>query len=530
MISTPKSPNPYEVARAQGAANQQAAIASSIVNNPFQATPFGSQTTDVVRYEQVMGGNTYPSQNLYVNPENGKLYWDKGFTRQIAPNQVNLDYFAPRYETKAELSEIEANKLKKTQNLETRLLETGNQQMRRIQSDLSRPLNFKGAPRLTSEVDAPRLRDNLRTDMVPTRLGNAGSVQTRLGNAGRVQDQIGGAGAIQRSYAPENGFSDDRRRVEQAIMSRLEPDFDRDRNELETQLVNQGLVRGTDAFRNAMGELREAETDARMQAVLAGGQEQSRMLGEARAAGGFANDAQAQAFAQQATRGQFANDAQQQRFGQELAGGQFANAAQQQRFGQELARGQFTQQGVEQNNLARARAMEIYNATQNRDFNNRLTAAAFQNQARQQAISEDVLKRTQPLNELNAFLSSSQVNVPQFPAPFRQGIEPAPVAESVYRSYEAERANAAAKNAGIFGLASAGLGAFPFLLSDRRVKTDIKKVGKTDGGHNIYRYRYKGDPDGLFQLGVMAQEARKKTPAAVGKINGLLGVDYRRIK
>jgi len=65
------------------------------------------------------------------------------------------------------------------------------------------------------------------------------------------------------------------------------------------------------------------------------------------------------------------------------------------------------------------------------------------------------------------------------------------------------------------------------LFSDRRLKENIKKVGKTDDGLNVYTYKYKGLP--TTHMGVMAQEVRKKTPGAVGKIGGLLAVDYSKV-
>jgi hypothetical protein len=77
-------------------------------------------------------------------------------------------------------------------------------------------------------------------------------------------------------------------------------------------------------------------------------------------------------------------------------------------------------------------------------------------------------------------------------------------------------------------LASAGMLAAAF-LSDRRAKTDIKKVGKTDDGLNVYTYRYKSG--GPMQMGVMAQEVQKKTPDAVVPMGqGLLGVDYSKVQ
>jgi hypothetical protein len=78
-------------------------------------------------------------------------------------------------------------------------------------------------------------------------------------------------------------------------------------------------------------------------------------------------------------------------------------------------------------------------------------------------------------------------------------------------------------------LLGAGLSALPFLfsLSDRRAKTDIKKVGKLDNDLPVYSYRYKGDPRPM--IGVMAQDVAKVKPDAVAKLpGGLLAVDYSK--
>ncbi len=68
------------------------------------------------------------------------------------------------------------------------------------------------------------------------------------------------------------------------------------------------------------------------------------------------------------------------------------------------------------------------------------------------------------------------------------------------------------------GLGLAGIGA----LSDRRVKTDIKKVGKDPwNGLSIYSYRYKGQPKNTPKFaGPMAQDVREVDPEAVGELPG----------
>lgn len=67
-----------------------------------------------------------------------------------------------------------------------------------------------------------------------------------------------------------------RRRVEEAMMSRLQPQFDRDNQALRTRLAQSGITVGSQAYNDEMARADRGLTDARMQAVLAGGQEESR--------------------------------------------------------------------------------------------------------------------------------------------------------------------------------------------------------------------------------------------------------------
>ena len=54
---------------------------------------------------------------------------------------------------------------------------------------------------------------------------------------------------------------------QEAIMQRLEPSLARQRTSTETQLINQGLRPGSEAYNNAINLLGQQETDARQQAV-----------------------------------------------------------------------------------------------------------------------------------------------------------------------------------------------------------------------------------------------------------------------
>jgi hypothetical protein len=73
-----------------------------------------------------------------------------------------------------------------------------------------------------------------------------------------------------------------------------------------------------------------------------------------------------------------------------------------------------------------------------------------------------------------------------------------------------------------------GTGASMFMASDRRLKTDIHRVGTTNGGLPIYTYKYKGES--VTQMGVMAQDVEKVNPEAVKEFGGYKAVNYALVK
>ena len=89
---------------------------------------------------------------------------------------------------------------------------------------------------------------------------------------------------------------------QEAIMQRLNPSLARQRTSTETQLINQGLRPGTEAYDNAIRLLGEQETDARTQAVLQGLNldigANTQGYNQALQSGQFGNIAQQQALAQ----------------------------------------------------------------------------------------------------------------------------------------------------------------------------------------------------------------------------------------
>lgn len=98
-------------------------------------------------------------------------------------------------------------------------------------------------------------------------------------------------------------------------------------------------------------------------------------------------------------------------------------------------------------------------------------------------------------------------------------------------SYEAKQyAHQARTNAwnNLLG-AGATLGAAK-LLSDKRAKENLKKVGVLDNGLKVYVGNYKKETglDTRPQLFLIAQEVEKKKPEAVKEADGYLTVDYKK--
>jgi hypothetical protein len=73
------------------------------------------------------------------------------------------------------------------------------------------------------------------------------------------------------------------------------------------------------------------------------------------------------------------------------------------------------------------------------------------------------------------------------------------------------------------GLAMAKTAASLFAMSDKRLKDNVRPVGKTFDGQNIYSYNLGDKPT---QLGLIAQEVRSKHPDAVGHRGKYLTVNY----
>jgi hypothetical protein len=99
-----------------------------------------------------------------------------------------------------------------------------------------------------------------------------------------------------------NDFSADRDAVTNSIMSRYNTDYGRNMESAKQSLANQGITPGSDAWQRQMDDLTRQHNDQENQAILAGGQEQSRLFG-------LGSQARAQQFGENAANAQFGNQA-----------------------------------------------------------------------------------------------------------------------------------------------------------------------------------------------------------------------------
>ena len=92
--------------------------------------------------------------------------------------------------------------------------------------------------------------------------------------------------------------------------------------------------------------------------------------------------------------------------------------------------------------------------------------------------------------------------------------------------YGARAGRSASNKGGMLGaLGSLGGAAIQSgLFSDRRLKENVRPIGKADNGLPVYAFNYKGD--GRTVLGFMADEVEQIHPDAVSEIGGLKVVHY----
>jgi hypothetical protein len=238
--------------------------------------------------------------------------------------------------------------------------------------------------------------------------------------------------------------------------SRLDRRMGNQSEDLEVKLRGQGLQPGDQAYDRAMKDFGEERTDAYQaltnEAIMASGNEAQRMFG-------------------------MQKDLRGVNTGEEERAAAFGNQARDQGFNERMSAGTYNQ------------AKDLQQAN-------------YANQLRQQNITEGMSQRGQRLNEVNALISGQQVAQPSF-TPFNQaGVAQAPqLLQAAGMQGQQAAANASADNAA-FGNMMGGAASLGMMMSDRRLKRNIRRIG-TKKGYPIYAFDYIW---GVAGIGVMADE------------------------
>ena len=400
--SAPPPPDYVGAAQLQGELSKEALNMQNFANRPVQNTPFGSTTWDTQAVRDPATGDlvTQWTQNTTLASE-----LQNALESQLGIQQGRSD------------------------------LASGF--MGRVASEYGQPFDWQNLPALTS-AGTPAQLQTATADYVP-------GLQTDVGRTNFVGGfNFGGpqmgvesmTGDIQRGVAPtgvNTGFTSMtgglagqtgqeavqrglnvvdnpalpafdasyRDRIASDLMARMQPQQDYARQQLETQLSNQGFQVGTEGYQRALDDLAQRQAAERFNALDIAGNEAQRLYGmqmgqrqqafqEDVTGGQFANQAANQAFQQGLAANQFQNQALNQAFQQDMAARQAQNQALQQQFGQQLAAGQFGNEATQQAYAQGLGATEAANRAAAQQFQQNLAANQFRNQAAQQAFGQNL--------------------------------------------------------------------------------------------------------------------------------------------
>lgn len=527
----------------------------------------GLQTNVANRTNQVVGGFSFGGPQMGVNATPASLALNTGNTSLVGGVDPMTSSLNTNVAQTPLITDFKANNYQLARN-------TGTEQLQRGLSTADNP----ALPQFDSSY-RDQVANTLMQRMVPLQERQQQRLETQLSNQGfkqgseaykRALDELNQRQAAERYNALDTAGNEAQRLFNMGMGSRQQA-FNEDvtggqfANQAANQAFNQGLAANQfqnaaagQAYNQQMGA-KQAYNQAQQQAfnqALAAGQFGNSAVQQAYAqnlgAANFANQAANQAFNQGLQANQFQNQAANQLFNQNLAAGNFGNQAQQQlygqlmgqanlanqaaqqQFGQDLASQQFRNQALGQASALDIARMNAQNNAMAQQYGLNQQAAAFQNQLRQQAIAEQMQRRGMSLNEMNALLSGQQVGMPQMPSFVSAQRSETPNIlgatqmgyDAALGAYNAQQAGASNMLGGLFSLGSAALSnpaASAFMFSDRRLKSNIKRVGTHPLGVGIYEYTMMGYP----QRGVIAQELQAVRPDLVKRhANGYLMVNY----
>lgn len=418
--SAPAAPDYLGAATAQAQASEKATTAQNYANRPVINTPFGSQTWGTQAVTDPATGQpvTQWTQNTTLAPDLQSAL-DAQIGTQLGRSQLAGGF------------------------------------MERVGQEYAQPFDWQNLPQMAQLNQQARLGTRV-TDYTP-------GIQTDVAQRG-VASGFGFGGPQMGLDTGDNPAlpqvdSTYRDTVARQLMERMTPVHERQQNQLETQLANQGFTVGSEGYKRALDELQQRQSAERYNALDAAGQEAQRLFN-------MGMGSRQQAFQEDVAGGQFGNQAQAQLYGQMMGQADLMNRAGSQAFQQDLAAQQFRNQALGQSSALDLARMQAQNQAiaQQQALNQQF--ADQQNRLRQQAIAEQQMRRGMSLNEMNALLSGQQVQMPTMPSFTAAGRAETPNIlgatqmgyDAQMGAYNAQQAAGANTLGGLFSLGSAALG------------------------------------------------------------------------
>lgn len=133
----------------------------------------------------------------------------------------------------------------------------------------------------------------------PEMQGALGGLQNRVTQA--AQQNVDPNQFMARGLSDQNMGMQGWDRATGLVMQRLQPQLERQQRNLDTQLANQGIMRGSEAYNQAQQDLAMKQNDLLNQATLAGQQVQQNLFGQDLQAQNLANQAAQLNFGQAVT-------------------------------------------------------------------------------------------------------------------------------------------------------------------------------------------------------------------------------------
>jgi hypothetical protein len=509
--SAPSYPDPTKVAQATTQTNTDTAAYNKALNLNNYSNPFGSQQSVQTGTDPTTGAPIYNTQ-VSANPQlTGALSSLLGQAGQSG--QINADARSGLY------------------SLNNNYNNLGNQFSGLAQQYQGLNQGINGLQSQYGSIGQGLSGLNNSYANQSGALGNIGSQYTNLSNGvgalnnsyGTLNSQLAGLGSQLDQGAAKAAQQQGQDAAYKAQTQYLDPQFSQQGESLSAQLANQGLAPGSQAYNNAMTNYnntkQQAYSNAQNQAIMTGSQ-----LGAQNLQNQISGiNTQAGLMGQQSSN--LMNSAN--LYGQQgnMLGAQAGLVGQQSGITGQQA-GLYGQQagitgqqaglyGLQGSNLAGAGS--LYGQQGN-------TYGAQSGLMGQLSANAQM-----PYSQLGSIASL----MPGYSGTGQSSAAPADIAglynnqyQSQLAGYNAGQSSSNNMMSGLFGLGSAGI--MGMMMSDRRAKRSIKRIGTWSNGLGVYTYRYMWEPKNVRHLGFMADEVRKIAPQAVRRgADGFDRVNYQ---